>query len=170
MEKWIQKYFAAHPERIEPGLELVAQQVAVDCQGWLGAEPPGPAWDRYTHRRKGIDLVFRKGGKLVLCELKWGGGEADSAAPQLLDYWMMLKHDADARQLLPVRDLDFDRDVDLWLVVGGHVSQLCVRRLEYLRPEYRRLIRVFRAVPDRCPPDETCDWRCEPVEPPPGAP
>jgi len=160
--------------RIEEGFRALHDEPAeiqVRVENWLKPEAPAPRWDNYKHRAKWVDLVgINEDSKLVLCECKWGGGEGDDAPQQLRDYYLMLKTDTRAKDELKrlarercgIENIDFERDVLLYIIVAGHVSQLLFERIQLMGPEYSHLFRVFQALPiDDDPRSE--EWACRRV-------
>lgn len=171
----IQNSLMGDPEgRIESGFRVLhshPEMVRVRAETWLGAEEPGaPAWDHYVHEPKKLDIVgLNAERKLVLCELKRSGGEGDNAPQQLRDYYLMLKADQVAQdhirllaRTLGLHDIDFGKDVMLYVIVAGHVSRLLRERIRLLGPEHSKLFKVFQALPDNNDPNSS-EWRCNPV-------
>jgi hypothetical protein len=142
------------------------ESIGLRIEAWLKPETEAPAWDSYRHGIKWLDLVgLNKDNKLVLCEFKWSGGEGDSAAYQLRDYYLMLKTDVRAQEDIRNRAaaqwgitaIDFEDGVLLYVVVAGHVSQLLLQRTRML-PEANRF-KVFQARPESGDPAST-NWKC----------
>jgi hypothetical protein len=180
MERILEENLAQHPSSIEPGLTLLTRQFGL-VPAWAGGDRSNLDWDPYVHGPKLVDLVLFQPddpAHIILCELKYGGGEGDSGLIQLLDYWQFLREDQNAqgrlRALTPPASgtrLDIVGSCGLYLIVGGHVSEFLRRRVGYFIADLSSRLKVFQALPEpqpkqgRLDPSLTYQWRIRRILP-----
>ncbi len=172
MELSLEKELALHPDKIASDLKCVGKEVSLDPQEWLGDDKADPDFfDHYTQGTKYLDLLFWRNvrsPRLVLAEVKWTGGEADSGLMQLLDYYHLLGKDTRAQNRICSMVSGIDRhnplkNAELYLIVGGYVSELLKKHVGYIREDLRKLIKIYQAIPQN--KQDFRDWETRLVFP-----
>lgn len=166
-ESSLQEALEKRPWLIRSGLNRIRRKVSFRVDNWLGKDESGLEWDWYKHGKKHPDLLLWYGDRtpiLVIAELKWTAGEGDAGLLQLLDYYQMLIHDLAAqdtiRQELKLESMDaIVKNAELYLIVGGYVSELLKKRVGYIEESLQKRIKIFTATP----PDKAADndWEIE---------
>jgi hypothetical protein len=114
----------------------------------------------------------RKLHKIVICEFKIGGGEADDGPQQVFDYSCMIqaseKNQSNIRdaikRIVDCDELDFKQDIMLYLIVVGHVSELLKMRARTLF-KGKQAFRIFQIKNDPYKEKDLANWKkADPVE------
>jgi hypothetical protein len=167
MAKWesiLEKYVHEHPEFLEIGLKWLGDpQARVNFENWLGGPEDVPEeimrWDNYSHGKKIIDLVgeSQNGSQLVICEVKYGGGEGDTAAWQAMEYLLAAQESGEVCLYgRPPVSVKAFRGVSIYLVIAGHVSRLLLQRIALFQKCHPVEFQVFQITHN---PTEHVGWK-----------